>query len=210
MIRKVVEEVLEHYPVVICVNDGSTDNSASEIIKTGALLIEHPMNIGQGAALQTGLEMALRIPGIQYFATFDADGQHDINDVKHMLETLKHQNLDIVLGSRFLGKAQDINPTKKLLLRLAIKFTNIFSDVKLTDTHNGLRVFNRNFAQQLDITMTGMAHASEIIDKVGRDNWHYQEVPVTVHYTDYSRNKGQSALNSVNILIELLLNRSQK
>jgi polyprenyl-phospho-N-acetylgalactosaminyl synthase len=189
------------------VNDGGKDGSSECIRKTDALLVEHPINMGQGAALQTGIEYALLQPDIKYLITFDADGQHSVADAVAMLKIIKKEELDIVVGSRFLGKAVNITMTKRMILKLAIMFTNLFSNVKLTDTHNGLRVFNRKFAQQLDISMPGMAHASEIIDKMGRGNWRYKEVPVTINYTDYSKAKGQSALNSVNILIDMLASK---
>ena len=210
VIRQTIKDVQRYFDCVICINDGSRDNSAGEIKKTSAVLISHPINLGQGAALQTGIEWALKQPEIEYFVTFDADGQHDIKDVKVMLEVLKSQNLDIVLGSRFLGRADNIPLGKRVLLKAAIKFTNFFSGVKLTDTHNGLRVFNRKFAEQLNIVMPDMAHASEIIDKIGKGEWKYQEVPITVHYTGYSMSKGQSMFNSVNILFDLLLSKAGK
>jgi hypothetical protein len=142
--------------------------------------------------------------------TYDADGQHSMHDVKAMMEVIKNKNVDIVVGSRFLGEAVNITVLKKIILKLAIRFTNVFSGVNLTDTHNGLRVFNRRFAESVDIQMPGMAHASEIIDKMGRGKWRYVEVPVTIHYSDYSKSKGQSMLNSVNILMDVMLSRTRK
>ncbi len=210
VVAKTVRAVLKSYPTVICINDGSSDNSAAEIAKTGAILIEHPINLGQGAALQTGIEFALQFPQIQYFVTLDSDGQHDIKDVKAMLHKLQVENLDVVLGSRFLGRTINIPMGKKILLRVAVRFTNIFSSIHLTDTHNGLRVFNRRFAEQLHITMPGMAHASEILDRIGHGHWRYAEVPVTVSYDNYTKHKGQSMLNSVNIITDLLLKKAHR
>jgi glycosyltransferase involved in cell wall biosynthesis len=210
VIKDVINTVLKHFPTVVCIDDGSKDNSAAEITKTDALLVQHSINIGQGAALQTGIEFALQVPGIKYFITFDADGQHSIEDVISMLEMLKKDEVDIVVGSRFLGEAVNLSLPKKIILKLAIRFTNLFSGVNLTDTHNGLRVFTRKFAESVDITMPGMAHASEIIDKMGRGGWKYVEVPVTISYTDHSRGKGQPMLNSVNILMDVLLSRTRR
>ena len=210
VIKGVVDNVLSAFKHVVCVDDGSKDNSVNEIRKTKALLVRHPINMGQGAALQTGLDFALQMPHVKYFITFDADGQHGIDDAIAMLKTLKKTKVDIVVGSRFLGSAVDMSSVKKVLLKLAVGFTNIYSRVSLTDTHNGLRVFNRAFAEKLDITMPGMAHASEIIDKIGRGGWQYLEVPVTIHYTDYSKAKGQSMLNSVNILMDIFIHKATK
>lgn len=209
VIADVVNAVLKTFSNVVCVNDGSADSTSDAIRTTKAVLIEHCMNLGQGAALQTGIDYALKNKNIQYFVTFDADGQHNIKDVEVMLKTLKKDTLDIVLGSRFLGKVENMPLAKRLLLKTAVGFTNSFSSVKLTDTHNGLRVFTRSFAEALDITAPDMVHASEIIDKIGRNKWKYGEVPITISYTDYSKAKGQSLWNSVNILFDLLITRGK-
>lgn len=210
VIRNTLEEIPKNKFLVVCVNDGSKDDTSQQLLRSSALLVEHPINMGQGAALQTGIEFALQFPEIKYFVTYDADGQHSMQDVENMLKTIKRDKVDIVVGSRFLGEAINITKLKKIILKLAIRFTNAFSGVNLTDTHNGLRVFNRNFAEKIDIRMPGMAHASEIIDKMGKGKWSYVEVPVTIRYSDYSKAKGQSILNSVNILVDVLLNRARK
>lgn len=210
VIKEVIAKARSVYGRVVCIDDGSVDDTAKQILETKAVLVQHPFNMGQGAALQTGIEYALQSPEVQYFITFDSDGQHDIQDARRMLAVLQKEELDIVLGSRFLGEAVNITGTKRLVLKLATWFTNVVSRVNLTDTHNGLRVFNRRFAESVNITMPGMAHASEIIDKMGRGNWQYKEVPVTIHYNDYTRNKGQSILNSVNISIDILLHKVRR
>ena len=209
VIAETIAGISEEY-AVICVDDGSRDGSGNIIAETRAILVSHPINMGQGAALQTGIEYALQFPQFEYFVTFDADGQHDINDIEKMLKVIKKEKLDVVLGSRFLGESLNMKRSKYVLLKLAIKFTNSFSKVRLTDTHNGIRVLNREFAESLDIQMPDMAHASEIIDKIGRNDWKYIEVPVTIRYTDYSLAKGQSAFNSFNILFDVLLQRGKR
>jgi len=210
VLKGVLQKIENHHCLAVCVDDGSSDNSSAIIAASKAVLIRHPINAGQGAALQTGIEFALQVPEVKYFITFDADGQHDINDAMKMLSVLKKEKLDVVLGSRFLGAAPNMGYQRRLLLKAAIRFTNAFSKVKLTDTHNGLRVFNRTFAEVVDIRMPDMAHASEIIDKIGRGPWKYQEVPITIHYTEYSYAKGQSLFNSFNIFFDLLLQRRHK
>lgn len=210
VIRGVIESVLKEYATVICVNDGSRDNSSEEIAKTKAILVEHPINMGQGAALQTGIEFARSLPKIDYFVTFDADGQHRLEDVARMLETIKGGMYDIILGSRFLGGTVGMTKGKRLLLKTAILFSNLTSGVKLTDTHNGLRVFNRHVAETLEITMPDMAHASEIVELIARHKYRYVEVPVVIEYTDYSRGKGQAMINAVNIGFDSLLRKVSK
>lgn len=206
VIGEVINNVSRSFKYIVCVNDGSKDDSAAEIEKTKAFLINHPINMGQGAALQTGIEFARLLP-VDYFVTFDADGQHRIEDVKNMLSVISYQKLDIVLGSRFLGEAIDMPLSKRVILKLAIRFSNATSGLKLTDTHNGLRVFNRNVAENIQITMSDMAHASEILEIIAHKKFKYQEVPVTIEYTDYSRKKGQSIINAVNVGFDTLLRK---
>lgn len=210
VVAGVLKKVRKEFQHVICVDDGSSDNSSGEITRGGATLVQHAINLGQGAALQTGIDYALLNEGTEYFVTFDADGQHRIEDVLSMLEVIRREKVDIVLGSRFLGKAENITWLKRFILKLAIIFSNKTSGIKLTDAHNGLRVFNRTVASQLNITMPDFAHASEIIDRIAHKNFAYKEVPVTIAYTDYSRKKGQSVVNAINISFDMVLSKVTK
>lgn len=207
VIGDVIKNVRKHFQNIICIDDGSIDTSADIIEKAGGILIKHPLNLGQGAAIQTGIEYALLNEGTKYFVTYDADGQHKLEDVLSMLDTIDKKNIDIVLGSRFLGTAENITWLKGLILRTAVVFSNRTSGIKLTDAHNGLRVFNRKVATLLEISMSDYSHASEIIDRIATYKFSYAEVPVTIMYTDYSRKKGQSILNAVNIGFDMILNR---
>lgn len=209
VIGTVLEYVLKQFKYVVCVNDGSKDNSSVEIEKTGAYLVEHPINMGQGAALQTGIEFARQLP-VSYFVTFDADGQHRIQDVQAMIKEIKTGEYDIILGSRFLGDSIGMKTSKRVVLKMAIQFSNITSGLKLTDTHNGLRVFNRKVADEMQITLPDMAHASEILEIISEKKYKYKEIPVTIEYTDYSRAKGQSIINAVNIGFDTLLRKISK
>ena len=205
VIGDVVRSVREVYPVVVCVDDGSADRSSDEIEAAGGVLVKHPVNLGQGAALRTGLEFAMQFSTADYFVTFDADGQHDVADVAQMLDLLDGGGIDVVFGSRFLDKRSQISAAKRLVLALAIKYTRLSTGLALTDTHNGLRTFNRKVAEALDLQMNGMAHASELLGIIAQREFSYAEVPVHIRYTTYSRSKGQPLINGVNILFDLLL-----
>jgi glycosyltransferase involved in cell wall biosynthesis len=209
VIKEVVRSALKYFKHVICVDDGSRDNSIQEIAKTKAYRIMHPINMGQGAALQTGVEFARQLD-VDYFVTFDADGQHQIEDVLTMLKKIRTGDYDIILGSRFLGKAVGLKNSKRIVLKAAIAFSNATSGLRLTDTHNGLRVFNRIVAEDLQITFPDMTHASEILGIIAEKKYRYVEVPVTIKYTEYSQNKGQSIANAVNIAFDLLLRKITK
>lgn len=203
MIAQVVADLQTAFSNVVCVDDGSSDGSADKIAATGAHLVRHPINMGQGAALQTGLSYALARTGSRYFVTFDADGQHQVSDAAHMVDVAGSERADVVLGSRFLGGNAHVPPLKRLVLRTIVALSPTARRMRLTDAHNGLRVFNRSAAEALRISMNDMAHASEIVALLARSSWTVREVPVTILYTDYSKSKGQSLLNGINIVFDL-------
>jgi polyprenyl-phospho-N-acetylgalactosaminyl synthase len=202
VVADVIEEIVETFPNIVCVDDGSRDDSAERIAGTAAHLVRHPINLGQGASLQTGIDYALR-RGAEYLVTFDADGQHSVTDAEHMVDIARGGDVDVVLGSRFLETVDDIPALKKLVLRTVAALSPSSRKLKLTDAHNGLRVLTRRTAEDMRISMNGMAHASEIVASLARGNLRVKEVPVTIRYTDYSRAKGQSLFNGVNILFDL-------
>ncbi|WP_232661086.1 glycosyltransferase family 2 protein [Pseudonocardia sp. TRM90224] len=203
VLESVIQQVLEVFPNVVCIDDGSHDGSVETVLRTGAHLVRHPVNLGQGAALQTGLSYAKARPGARYFITFDADGQHRLEDASKMLDVARSGEADLVLGTRFAEDAASVPLLKRIVLRTAVLLSPAGRKLKLTDAHNGLRVITRPVADDLQITMNGMAHASEIVSYLGRSSWRVREIPVSIRYTEYSRSKGQSLLNGVNILFDL-------
>ncbi|MFJ2186766.1 glycosyltransferase family 2 protein [Kitasatospora sp. NPDC087861] len=205
VIADVVEGARKTFPNIVVVDDGSADDSAKHIMSTGAHLVRHPVNLGQGAALQTGLAYALAQNGAQYFATFDADGQHQTADVEKMVALLRTGEVDVVLGSRFIEQNGQVPWIKRVVLRTAATVSPTARKLKLTDSHNGLRVLNREAAGRLRITMNGMAHASEIVSFLAGADLRVAELPVDILYTDYSRAKGQSLINGVNIIFDISL-----
>jgi polyprenyl-phospho-N-acetylgalactosaminyl synthase len=207
---RVIGEVLQklvHLPYsVVVIDDNSTDNTFQECLKYPVTVLHHTCNLGQGGALQTGISYALRLPKTRYIVTFDSDGQHNADEIPRLLEPLRSGQYDVALGSRFLrpGDAVNIPATKKAMLSLATAFTKFTSHLELTDTHNGFRAFTTSAAAKINITQNRMAHASEILQQIARWKLRYCEVPVTITYTDYSKVKGQSLLNSVNILWDMM------
>ena len=95
-------------------------------------------------------------------------------------------------------------PSRRLLLKAALLFTKAHARLSVTDTHNGLRLFTRHAAELITIEQPGMAHASEILQKLGAAKLKFVEVPVKIDYTAYSRKKGQSGFDSVKILLDLI------
>ena len=205
VIGEVVRQARETFPHVVVVDDGSRDGGADLAAAAGAVVVRHPVNLGQGAALQTGFEYALTDPSMRWVVTFDSDGQHQVADVVAMVEKARSENLDVVFGTRFLDDRTKPSLAKKVVLRAAVGYTNLTTHTRLTDAHNGLRVISRDVVAQIEITQNRMAHASELVAQIGDLGVRYDESPVHILYTDYSRAKGQSLWNAVNILAELIL-----
>ena len=206
VIRDVIAPLCDHFDHIVVVDDGSTDSTAACLHGLKVTLISHSVNLGGGAALQTGITYALS-RGADWILTFDADGQHGIDDALTLLESLQSDNCDVVFGSRFLGSAINIPKTRALLLIAARWFSNLTSGIRLTDTHNGLRGFSRKAASLLDIQQNNMAYASEILHQLKQGNMTIREIPVTIKYTEYSRRKGQASSNAITILIDLIMGR---
>ncbi|MDL9937496.1 glycosyltransferase family 2 protein [Gordonia sp. ABSL1-1] len=203
VIREVIDHARQVFPNIVCVDDGSSDNSAAEIGATGAHLVRHPVNLGQGAAIQTGVEYARTQPGARYFVTFDADGQHQVDDVSAMIARLRTEPVDIIVGTRFAdGRSASVPPLRRMALRTIVFLSPRTRRLGLSDAHNGLRAFNKTVADQLDLLMAGMSHASEFVTLIDHHQWRVAEQPVTILYTEYSRAKGQSLINGVNIVAD--------
>ena len=205
VIGDVVAQVRTAFDQVVCIDDGSSDHSADVAAKAGARVVRHPLNLGQGAALQTGFEYALSDPTMKYVLTFDADGQHQVADAVGMVERLRAGEADVVFGSRFLDERSKPTFGKKMVLRAAVGYTNMTTHTRLTDAHNGLRAIGRPVLEQIKITQNRMAHASELVAQIGASKASYVEHPVHILYSDYSKAKGQSLWNSINILADLIL-----
>jgi len=191
---------------VVVIDDGSDDDTGRRAAEYPVVVLRHLVNLGQGAALQTGIEYALGIPGIRFIVTFDADGQHTVDDIARLLAPLRASTHDVVLGSRFLERAEaaGIRPSRVMLLKVAAWFTRLTTGLRLTDTHSGLRALTADAAAALQIRQNRMAHASEILAQIAALKLRYCEVPIRVRYTPYSVHKGQSALNGINILWDIV------
>jgi glycosyltransferase involved in cell wall biosynthesis len=187
----------------VVVDDGSKQPLLKLLSGLPVHVLRHVINRGQGAALQTGIRYALE-RGAAVMVTFDADGQHQSADIPRLTAPILAGSADVTLGSRFLagGNAVGISTAKRAVLKAAIFFTRLTTGLSLTDTHNGLRALSRKAGASLEITQDGMAHASQILQQIAAKRIAFAEVPVTVVYTDYSRQKGQRLSNAFNILWE--------
>jgi glycosyltransferase involved in cell wall biosynthesis len=205
-VGEVVMGLKEHDFKVVVVDDGSTDDTSAAARDAGAVVVQHPINLGQGAALQTGIDFALR-RGAQFIVTFDADGQHRALDVPVLISALVDTGADIACGSRFLGRAENLSRTRRIMLELATVFTYLTTGLQMTDAHNGLRAMTRHCAMRIRLRQNRMAHASEIINEIARLKLRFIEVPVTICYSTYSLQKGQKLSNSINIVLDLIMRK---
>ncbi len=203
VLGRVVEGVRGLGPRVVVVDDGSADETAQEALLAGATVLRHAVNLGQGAALQTGIDYALA-HGAEFLFTFDADGQHPAESLTVLADIQEKTGADVVLGSRALGTAEGIPKARRLLLRAALSFTWMHARLRVTDTHNGLRMFTREAALRIRISQARMAHASEILSQIRQFSMRFEEAPVTVHYTEYSLAKGQKMRDAVRVLTDIL------
>ena len=205
-IRRVVTELLQRYENLVVVDDGSTDQTLQELEALPIHRLRHIINRGQGAAIQTGFDYAL-LKGAEVIVTFDADGQHLMDDIATLVEPIRQGEADVVLGSRFLGRAENMPWHRRIMLRVAVWLTRYLSGLGISDTHNGLRALSRTAAMQIHLTMDGMTHASEILDIIGQAKLRYVERPVTIRYTARSLQKGQSTWDAVQLFMKLMEQR---
>jgi glycosyltransferase involved in cell wall biosynthesis len=206
VIGRVVADVVWRGYKVVVIDDGSTDATGLNAAAAGAIVVSHPINLGQGAALQTGIQFALR-QGADSIVTFDADGQHRAADVAGLIDALAANNADFALGSRFLGGAVAMPVSRRLLLMSATWFTRLTTGLNVSDTHNGFRAMTRRGAGRIKLRQNRMAHASELLDAIARSGLRYVEVPVTIEYSGYSLAKGQRLTDSLRILVDLSAQR---
>jgi len=210
VVASVIASLAKDFANIIGVDDGSTDGSSDAMRGAGAHVVRHPVNLGAGAALQTGIEFVVRNRDARYLLCFDADGQHRVSDAIAMLDILRSGNLDVVLGSRFLGQPQEMPAGRRALLRAARVFERLASGAELTDAHNGLRAFTRDFASTIHLTIADMAYATELTDFIVKSGARFAKHPVTIDYTPYALAKGQQSVNAINIAFDIWLHRTMR
>lgn len=215
VVAPVVSELRETFPNVVGVDDASVDGSDVVLRRAGATVVRHSVHLGAGAALQTGIEFTLRDPKARYLVCFDADGQHRVTDAADMVGVARGADLDMVIGSRFLGTAPVGMPhTRRVVLRAGRLFERVATGIRLSDAHNGLRVLSRRFASSLDLASVDMSYATELLQAAHRSGARYAEHPVEIRYNAYTMAKGERSINSVNIafdvIVTALLGRRQR
>jgi polyprenyl-phospho-N-acetylgalactosaminyl synthase len=206
VIGSVIADVRRFGYQVVLVDDGSSDTTMQIAEHAGAQVVRHVVNLGQGAALQTGIEFSLQ-RGADFIVTFDGDGQHRVADIGALLDALAEHGIEYALGSRFLGQTIGLRHLRRVLLEAATWFTRVTSGLAVSDTHNGLRAMTRRGASAIRLRQNRMAHASEILNHIAASGYRYVEVPVMIEYNTYSLGKGQKLSGALSILVDLVARR---
>lgn len=207
VIREVVQELTVLQYSVVLVDDGSARSMYPFIEGLPVYFLQHEINLGQGAALQTGIEFA-REKGAEYIVTFDGDGQHNAEDIQKLLEPLNRNETDFTLGSRFMqGSRHNMSGGREKTIHLARFINFIFTGMRLSDAYNGMRALNRKAAANVNISENGMAHATELLAYIKKNKLRYKEIPVSIRYTEYSKRKGLTVWNGFRIVFDILLNK---
>jgi glycosyltransferase involved in cell wall biosynthesis len=189
-IFSVLNNVKKHVDQVVVVDDGSVDKTYELAEKIGAIVLRHIVNRGQGAALRTGTEYALK-NGADIIVHFDADGQFLAEEIKAVIHPIESGEAKIVFGSRFLEKKSHIPFLKKyFIMPLAMFFISVMGVRKITDPQSGFRALSRKAAEAIKIEHDGMAHCSEILVKTFKNKLKFKEVSVTVIYNEFGQRFG--------------------
>jgi glycosyltransferase involved in cell wall biosynthesis len=204
IIRIILIALLERFPNVVVINDGSTDNIMEATKDLDITLLNHEINLGVGAAVQTGFDYVQRIPLSYAAITFDADGQHSVEDAISIAKAIQLCEEEIIFGSRFIEHDKNIPFIKRNVLRFVTLFTKIATGIKLTDAHNGLKAYKVSAIRKLKLRFSGYSYESELITEVAKKKISYKELSTNVKYTEYSLKKGQKLTNGLLIIEDLL------
>ena len=209
-IKSVVTELRKVFKNIITVNDGSSDASQEMLESLGVIVLNHSINLGQGAAISTGFKYIQNLKNAEAVVTFDADGQHSVEDAQAFAKEILLCKEEIIFGSRFIKNKANIPFIKKIALSIVVMFTNRLSRINLSDVHNGLKAIKKDSLKKIEITIDGFGFESQIIHQASKKNITYKEMPTNTIYTSYSKNKGQKLINGLIILEDLFKSRGSK
>ena len=166
--------------IIVC-NDGSTDSTGEIAKELGAIVINHEKNLGYGAGIKSIFLKAKEMKS-EMLVTVDADGQHDVRDITKIVTPIQEDKAEIVIGSRFLEKAENIPEYRKFGIKLITKVTNLSLNQSLTDSQSGFRAYSRKVLEKLVLSDKGMGISTEILIKSNNFNFRIGEVPIKVSY----------------------------
>jgi glycosyltransferase involved in cell wall biosynthesis len=191
------------YEHIIVVDDGSSDNTSDVARDHGVSVVRHPINLGVGAATQTGIAFALR-NGARYIVTLDGDHQHLPEDIEQLLVAIRDSDKDMIIGSRFMKLENEIPPIRFFYNKVGNIVTFIVTGKYVTDSQSGMKVISRKFAKDTYINCNGFEFCVEMIRNASRHNYKIGEIPISVKYSKETMQKGQSFVNGVRMIGRLI------
>ena len=180
-IARVILELQQITKLIIVCDDGSTDLTTKIAEKMGAIVVSHPKNLGYGAAIRSIFLKAKEL-NADILVTFDADGQHRVQDILKVIEPIKANTADIVIGSRFLTDSDSVPNYRKFGIKTITKLTNATTKNKITDSQSGFRAYNGKVIQRLSLSDSGMGISTEILIKADKSEFRITEVPIEILY----------------------------
>jgi len=182
-IASIITKLLDVTDTIIVCNDGSNDLTSEIAEKMGAVVINHEKNLGYGGAIRSIFLKAKEMDG-DILVTFDADGQHRIEDIKKVTEPITNQEADLVIGSRFLDDSEkEVPQYRKVGIKVITKVTNASIKKQLTDSQSGFRAYSKNVINELNPSELGMGISTEILIKASNKNFKIVEVPIKIIYS---------------------------
>ena len=206
-VSQIIEGIAERGYNVILVNDGSRDKTLKLAIESKRkypnqiFVVSHVINRGLGAALKTGMVVALN-KGAEYIVTFDADGQHEIADIPKVCKPLQDGEADVVIGAR---PFEDMPISKSFANYIMNALTLIFYGRNVKDSQSGLRAFTAHGADVINIVSRGYGVSSEFIKEISDKKLRLAEVTITTIYTPETQNKGTDAIVGLKILTKMVI-----
>jgi glycosyltransferase involved in cell wall biosynthesis len=179
----IVAKLKQKYEKILVCDDGSSDMTSTIASSMGADVIKHEKNLGYGSAIKTIFQEAKKFEG-DILVTFDADGQHQISEIDSMLKPILENNADIVIGSRFLGKTQNLPRYRKVGIKAITGLTNTVTNSKITDSQSGFRAYGKKALNEIIPTESGMGISTEILIKASKKQLKISEIPITITYDD--------------------------
>ncbi len=203
-IQNTIKDLNRYFKHILIIDDFSHSKVSDLNFPISINIIRHNFNTGQGGAIQTGIyAFKYFLKEFEYLITFDADGQHRAIDAFNMLKKIHTEKLEMVIGTRFknIDSIREIPIKKRFFLKIATIIENLITGFSNTDSHNGLRVIKRNFAENIELNNFKMAHSTEILSLASSKNIKVKEYPVIIKY-DHS---GQSLIGAITIITDLVL-----
>jgi len=180
-IAKIITQLKKVTDSIIVCDDGSSDMTGEISEKLGAIVVKHEKNMGYGSAIKTIFQKASEIDS-DVLVTFDADGQHRIEDIEPVLEPIKNNSADIIIGSRFLSKSSNVPNYRKFGIKVITELTNASIKKKLTDSQSGFRAYSKQVLAEITPSEVGMGISTEILIKASNKNLRIGEVPISILY----------------------------